>query len=656
MKKTTVVLLCLFGVYLLYGQSKNRAELRQVLRSATADTVKLQALWQLSDDYLTDYLDSTRYFAETGYALARKTKQTDWEAQFLFTLGKMYKQQGNYPRAIDHYLQAKNTWRKSGNRIGEANAQLFIGEVYAYQRNCVMSFEYYQKAREIYQTEGNEFGVASCLFKIANCHEKLSQVDSALTYLEKIEELTHYRDEIERYLRGGILHIKGNCYALKGDTAAAMVYYLQSIPYLQNNDDNRTASQVMLSMAALFDNQGKVDSTLLYAQRSLQIARTDGFSLEVMHAADFLSGFYNRQRKVDSAFAYLQLSVANKDSLFSREKIMAIQNKVAADEALRQELIAKEQRLRTNLKVAILVTALLLFIIVALILWRNNKQKQKANALLQQQKREVQTALSELKAVQQQLIHAEKMASLGELTAGIAHEIQNPLNFITNFSEIGIELLGEIKDELKAGDETEVHFLLDNLRQSLQKINHHGNRADAIVKNMLQHSRKNTGERELADINSMVDDCLRLSYQALYNKDKSFTAILETHYDPSIGYVSMIPQDMGRVLLNLFNNSFYAVREKARKAGKGFVPTVQVFTKKKGNTIEIRVKDNGTGIPEKVVEKIYQPFFTTKPSGEGTGLGLSMSYDIITKVHGGQMAVDTKDGEYAEFIIEMPIH
>jgi two-component system, NtrC family, sensor kinase len=656
MKKTTAILLCFFGCFLLHGQKITRTELRRIAESVTSDTTKLQALWQLSDDYLTDYLDSAQYYAEKGYLLARQTENTDWEAQFQFTLGKMYKQQGNYPRAIDYYLQSKNSWNKSGNDIGEANAELFIGEVYAYQGNCRMSFDYYHKAQEIYRNEGNEYGVASCLLKTAICHEKLLQIDSALFYLQQIEALELYRDDIERYLRGGILHTKGNCYAAKGDTNRAMEFYRQSLPYLRNNDDNRTVSQVMLSMATLFSRQQKTDSSLLYARQSLQMAKQDGFSLEVMHAADFLSDLFKARKKVDSAFAYLQISVDNKDSLFSREKIMAIQNKVSADEALRQELTARDQRLQNNIKVAALLTALLVIIIVALILWRNNKQKQKANALLQQQKREVQNALTELKAVQQQLIHAEKMASLGELTAGIAHEIQNPLNFITNFSEICVELLGEAKEELKSGNKEEAFLLLENLLQSLQKVSQHGNRADAIVKNMLQHSRKNTGERELADINAMVDDCLRLSYQALYNKDKSFTAILETHYDASIGYISMIPQDMGRVLLNLFNNAFYAVRAKARNEGKNFVPTVQVSTKKDGGKVEIRVWDNGTGIPEKVVEKIYQPFFTTKPSGEGTGLGLSMSYDIVTKVHGGQMAVNTRDGEYAEFVIEMPIH
>jgi signal transduction histidine kinase len=246
------------------------------------------------------------------------------------------------------------------------------------------------------------------------------------------------------------------------------------------------------------------------------------------------------------------------------------------------------------------------------------------------------------------------MASLGELTAGIAHEIQNPLNFINNFSDIGTELVDEAREEIKAGNFDEAKAILANLAENLEKINQHGNRADAIVKNMLQHSRKNTGERELSDINSIVDDCLRLSYQALRNKDKSFNAVLETHFDPAIGKVSIIPQDMGRVFLNLFSNALYAVQEKARRTGNGYMPTVQVTTHKYGDSIAISVRDNGTGIPEKVVDKIYQPFFTTKPSGEGTGLGLSMSYDIVTKVHGGKMTVNSKAGEYAEFVIEMP--
>ena len=264
--------------------------------------------------------------------------------------------------------------------------------------------------------------------------------------------------------------------------------------------------------------------------------------------------------------------------------------------------------------------------------------------------------LTSLRKTQSQLIQSEKMASLGELTAGIAHEIQNPLNFINNFSEINNELVEEMQQELKKGHASDVLEISENIKQNLEKISHHGRRADSIVKSMLQHSRKSTGQKELTDINALVAEFLRLSYHGLRAKNKSFNAIIETHFDPAIGKVNVVGQDISRVLLNLFNNAFYAVNQKRNTSEYAYEPTVQVTTQKLNNRIEIRIKDNGTGIPEKVIEKIYQPFFTTKPAGEGTGLGLSLSYDIITKGHGGELRVDTAEGEGSEFIIELPVN
>jgi signal transduction histidine kinase len=271
------------------------------------------------------------------------------------------------------------------------------------------------------------------------------------------------------------------------------------------------------------------------------------------------------------------------------------------------------------------------------------------------QKNELQHALTELKTTQTQLIHSEKMASLGELTAGIAHEIQNPLNFVNNFSEINFDLIEEMKSELDAGNAQAAVLIAENIKDNEQKIIHHGKRADAIVKGMLQHSRSSNGQKELTDINALADEYLRLSYHGLRAKDKSFNATMETHFDESLEKIDVIPQDVGRAFLNLFTNAFYAVTEKKEHSNDDFKPTVSVFTKKLTNKIEVRIKDNGMGISPKALDKIFQPFFTTKPSGHGTGLGLSLSYDIITKGHGGEMKVETLEGEFAEFIIELPV-
>jgi signal transduction histidine kinase len=286
-------------------------------------------------------------------------------------------------------------------------------------------------------------------------------------------------------------------------------------------------------------------------------------------------------------------------------------------------------------------------------------QVKERTAELTHQKEALQHTLDELKATQSQLIQSEKMASLGELTAGIAHEIQNPLNFVNNFSEVSNELIAEMHEAITKGDNEEVKSIAADLRQNLEKINHHGKRADAIVKGMLQHSRSSSNIKEPTDINKLADEYLRLAYHGLRAKDKSFNATLKTDYDETIGNINIIPQDIGRVILNLITNAFYVVDEKKKastsSAAQPYEPTVSVSTKKIHDKVEIRVADNGSGIPQKVLDKIFQPFFTTKPTGKGTGLGLSLSYDIVTKGHGGELKAVTKDGEGAEFIIILPV-
>jgi len=267
-------------------------------------------------------------------------------------------------------------------------------------------------------------------------------------------------------------------------------------------------------------------------------------------------------------------------------------------------------------------------------------------------------SIEDLKSTQSQLIQSEKMASLGELTAGIAHEIQNPLNFVNNFSEVSNELIDEMNEELEKGDIVEAKDIASDIKQNLNKINHHGQRASSIVKGMLDHSRTSNGIKVMTDINVLADEYLRLSYHGLRAKDRSFNADFKTDLDETIPKVNIVPQDFGRVILNLINNAFYAVSEKKTllqaQGGNSYEPTVLVSTKKEGNNILISVKDNGNGIPKKITDKIFQPFFTTKPAGSGTGLGLSLSYDIV-KAHGGKITVDATENEGTEFRIILPI-
>ncbi|MFN2440945.1 MAG: sensor histidine kinase, partial [Chitinophagaceae bacterium] len=287
-------------------------------------------------------------------------------------------------------------------------------------------------------------------------------------------------------------------------------------------------------------------------------------------------------------------------------------------------------------------------------------------AAIEQQAQRLSKIIASLRETQARLVSSEKLASLGELTAGIAHEIKNPLNFVTNFSEVSLELINDFEAAAMAGNREETIELAKSIKEMLEKIAYHGNRADSIVKSMLQHSRKETGEKEPTDINALIDEYFRLSYQGLRAKDKNFNASMKMELDDNIGNINIIPQDIGRVILNLFTNAFYSVNQKKKshhplKGGENYEPIVSVTTKNlrsplgDGGNIVIRVKDNGLGIAQNSMNKIFQPFFTTKPSGEGIGLGLSLSHEIITKGHGGTMKVESEEGEFAEFIISLPV-
>jgi signal transduction histidine kinase len=441
---------------------------------------------------------------------------------------------------------------------------------------------------------------------------------------------------------------------------------LDAIKVSQEQNNPLTLAWAYVSVAGLFRLITEPDSSLKYARLALNNFKITNTVRRLPEAYTALSSAYKMRKDADSALIYLELANSVKDSLNNAERIKNFQNigfsEVLRSQEMEREKVENQNRIRTYG----LLLGIVVFMIIAFLLYRNNRHRKKANELLQkqkieieQQKMNVEHTLAELKSTQKQLIQSEKMASLGELTAGIAHEIQNPLNFVNNFSEVNKELLLEMKDEIDRGNFHEAKLLADDLIDNQEKINQHGKRADAIVKGMLQHSRASTGKKEPTDINALCDEYLRLSYHGLRAKDKSFNATMKTDFDESIGKINIIPQDIGRVVLNLYNNAFYAVSEKKKEQGDNYDPTVSVSTKRIGNKtdsyrVEISVKDNGMGIPQKVLDKIFQPFFTTKPTGQGTGLGLSLSYDII-KAHGGELKVETMEGEGSEFIISLPI-
>jgi signal transduction histidine kinase len=425
-----------------------------------------------------------------------------------------------------------------------------------------------------------------------------------------------------------------------------------------------------LGLSETYRYLSNADSSYFFAKQSIKELRRlreiQMFDIDIASAYHNLYEHFLHFNQPDSAFRYLELSQVERSRLIER--------KIANMAAFQQVLLNREREIgdleKENLSIQnryrtyFFVIVLFVFLIIGAILLRANRQKLKANLLLEAQKEEIQSALHQLKSTQSQLIQSEKMAGLGELTAGIAHEIQNPLNFVNNFSEVSAELVEEIQDiRRKTQDKatsSEEDEILEDIKQNLEKINHHGKRADSIVKGMLEHSKTGSGVKELTDLNALADEFLRLSYQSFLAKDPDFKVELQTNLDPDLPKISVIPQDIGKVLLNLYSNAFYAVNERS-KTDPAFKPLVQLTTRNLGGKIQVGVKDNGPGIPDAIKSKIFQPFFTTKPTGQGTGLGLSLSYDIV-KAHGGELKVETNTGEgppagktFTEFTIILPL-
>jgi len=471
--------------------------------------------------------------------------------------------------------------------------------------------------------------------------------DSAKNYQQRVYEFSLTNTDRYAITYGEMRQRFGKVEADLGNYEAALMHYRAGIVEALKDVDMNNLSLIYLQLAKLFNSHQLFDSSFIYAKKTIETANSISLKRAIYEASALLVNLFKLKSQPDSALVYSELSTAAKDSLYGQKKIQELQRILLNEQQRQQQLQEERDQLRERYKLIAVITILGVFLIIGIILFQNNRQKQKANKVLQ-------TTLNNLKSTQASLIQSEKMASLGELTAGIAHEIQNPLNFVNNFSEVNRELIDEMQQELEAGNNDEAVAISNNIKENQEKINHHGKRADAIVKGMLQHSRSSSGQKEPTNINKLADEYLRLAYHGLRAKDKSFNATLKTDYDESVGSINIIPQDIGRAVLNLITNAFYVVTEKKKQLGDNYEPTVSISTNKIGDKVEIRVKDNGNGIPQKVLDKIFQPFFTTKPTGQGTGLGLSLSYDIV-KAHGGEISVETKEGKGAEFIIQLPI-
>jgi two-component system NtrC family sensor kinase len=641
--------------------------LKQVLKNAVTDSVRFIISIDLSFYYVENNRDSALQYAEEALLLARKNNKQLDEARLLDHKGYILMHLGKLPESFQCFPQALKIAEdpESENRTwGDKNFtprkfRLFVlenihhdfghlmGEIYKTDQQVIQ----YKETKKIAEEIGDPVGLGFVNMNLGSVYSRLGKSDSALVMEENAARIFIQTGD-KKYL-SYVYNLIGGLYLQKQNKNLAVQYFHKAIQLSneQNNISNLNLSY--FSLSDFYQKEKNKDSSLYYAQKNLSILQSMG-SKNLGDAYSDLSKSYELNNKIDSAYKYKSLALISMDSTDKAkiESLTKAQN-LSFDEQLKlQELEKEKADTKNKIRTYAMLAGIGFLVMIAFLLYRNNLNRKKSNVVLQRQKEELQSALSELKSTQSQLIQSEKMASLGELTAGIAHEIQNPLNFVNNFSEVNTELLEEMKGEIDKGNMDEVKSIANDAIENQKKINHHGKRADAIVKGMLQHSRTSTNVKEPTDINKLTDEYLRLAYHGLRAKDNSFNATLKTNYDENIGNINVIPQDIGRVILNLITNAFYAVGERRKAEGTGYEPTVTVSTRRVYDKVEIRVKDNGNGVPQKVLDKIFNPFFTTKPTGQGTGLGLSLSYDII-KAHGGELKVETKENEFAEFIITL---
>src|SRR6266536_250912 len=704
-----------------HGQEKIDS-LFAVFKTAKQDSIKINALNGLAYEFRSNNADTAIYFASEALALATKTnyetgiinaylykaiatmnlgkygealknnmnalkvcdellsseKATDkskilkLKAGAYSSIANIYDEQGNYPEALKNLFAALKIKEETGDKNSIANSYNNIGSTYYNHGDYTQALKYHLAALKMRQEIGDKRGISSSYNNIGIIHDDKANYPEALKYqfaaLKIQEEIGDQQGIAFSYGNIGLVYMHEN------DYDKALKYFSDYLKSSEEIEDNSGIADAYINIGNVYTKQKKNSDASLYLNKGLLLSKEIGSLDYIKNGYDGLAKLDSAQGNFKQALEHYKLYINYRDSLFNEEntkKLVQSQMQYEFDkkESLakaaqeKKDVLAQREKKIQYCAIASLGILVLAVVIIAFIQWRHNKQKQAANNLLAQQKTKLESTLSELQLTQAQLIQSEKMASLGELTAGIAHEIQNPLNFVNNFSEVSNELLDEMKTEMVNNNKEQAIAIAADVKQNLEKINHHGKRADAIVKGMLQHSRLSTGHKESSDINALAGEYLRLSYQGLRAKDKSFNATITTDYDETIEKINIIPQDMGRVLLNLYNNAFYAVKEKKKAAQPSeeeipYEPTVSVSTKKINSPsgvegIEIHVRDNGNGIPEKISGKIFQPFFTTKPTGMGTGLGLSLSYDII-KAHGGELKVETKEGEYAEFIVRLP--
>ena len=618
--------------------------LRQLLKLPHTDYDRVLLLCQMSDQLWTQRTDSAAVYAQRALALACRVGYRHGEGEALNRLGAALRE-SNLARSFELFQQSLRIARATRDQALTAQNLRSIGIIYVYLRDRRQALSYYLQALKIGQQLHDEGRVVIELSNIGLAYDVFGELDAAQLYQARALVLARRLRTPTNYILYGL----GNAARRRGEVAQARHYYHQSIIESKKVGHLRSLNFAYVGLAELYQQIGRLDSSIYYARLGCAAGHTNGFLRGVLNASTLLTQNFKRCGAADSALKYQSLMLVMKDTLFGQEKVMRLQNLNYREQQRAQQAAAAQAALRARYRTFALVAGLVGLLVLAIILARHGRQQQRARQALEQ-------SLAELKTAQEQLVQREKMAFLGELTSGIAHELQNPLNFVKNFAEVSTDLVEDMGSEGPGRNTALQAEILAGLKQNLQQISQHGQRASSIIKGMLEHSRTGTSPRARADLNALVEDSLRLAHQGLRTKDRDFEVQLTTALASGLPAMSVVPLDLGRVFINLFTNAFYAMQQRQRQqpAGPAYRPELVVSTEAGPGGVEIRIRDNGTGMSAAVQAKIFQPFFTTKPVGEGTGLGLSLSHDIVTTGHGGTLRVESREGEGTEFIIGLP--
>jgi signal transduction histidine kinase len=568
-----------------------------------------------------------------------------------------FQRQSNYSESLAYFQKALSYFESLNDVNSQSYIWLNMGLTYNLMDDNIRAEQSLRKAVRLAKKAGIKNVELYAYSNLAATYHKLQKFDQAYNYAMSAAALGRQTGDLG--ITAGSLSKAIMALADQNLLPEALKLGKESIAVADSSNQPYSKYQIYASIGNVLKRQGSYGDAIFYLNKAFKaIKETDIVDEATGESYSDLAESYEKIGSYRNAFKAYKTSSQIIDSLRSTRNIRrATEQNMNYEHQKKQQaqLALKQKQDEANkIRLIILIAVLIVFSITAVVYRNAYRNKQKANALLTSQKREIESALSKLKTTQKQLVQAEKMASLGQLTAGIAHEIQNPLNFVNNFSEISAELAGELKEELKNGNREEAISIADDLEQNLNKIQHHGQRADSIVKGMLEHSRTHAGDRQVVNINTLAEEFLRLSYHGMRVKDQAFESEIVTNFTGEKVIVNGVQQDIGRVLLNLFNNAFYSVNQKLKDTPNNYKPKVEIKTENDGALAIIKIRDNGIGIPADIQDKIMQPFFTTKPTGEGTGLGLSLSYDIIVNGHSGTIDLNTAESEYTEFIITLP--